>query len=45
MLKMVVVVVIVEIVIVNIGILVDIMKAYILKYCKKCLENANIILL
>ena len=43
--KMVVVVVILKIVIVNINILVDIIKPYILKYCKKKLENANIILL
>ena len=42
---MVVVVVIIETVIVNIGILVDIIKVNILKYCKKCLANANIILL
>ena len=45
MVKMIVVVVILEIIIINIGILVDIIKPYILKYCKKCLENANIILL
>ena len=45
MVKMVVVVVILEIVIVNIGILVGRIKLYILKYCKKYLENANIILL
>ena len=45
MLKMVIVVVIVKILIINIGILMDIMKVYILKYCKKCLENANIIFL
>ena len=45
MVKMVVVVVILRIVIVNINILVNIIKPYILKYCKKCLENANIILL
>ena len=45
MVKMVVVVVILEIVIVNINILLDIIKPYILKCCKKCLENANIILL
>ena len=42
---MVVVIVILEIIIVNIGILVDIIKLYILEYYKKYLENANIILL
>ena len=45
MVKMVVVVVIIKIIIINIGILEDIIKLYILKYCKKYLENANIILL
>ena len=42
---MVVVVVILKIVIVNIGVLVGIIKLYILNYCTKCLENINIILL
>ena len=45
MVKMVVVVIILKIVILNIGILVGIIKPYILKFCKKCLEYANIILL
>ena len=45
MIKMVIVIIILKIVIINIGILVDIINLYILKYCKKCLENANIILL
>ena len=45
MVKMVVVVIILKIIIINIGILVDIIKLYILEYYKKCLENTNIILL
>ena len=42
---MVVMLVILKIIIVNIGILVGIIKLYILKYYKKCLEKTNIILL
>ena len=42
---MLVMVVILKIIIINIHILVDIIKLYILEYYKKCLENANIILL
>ena len=45
MVKIIIVVVILEIIIININILVDIIKLYILEYCKKCLENINIILL